>query len=174
MSLEDYEPVQDRLAMFWQDHPQGRVATELFHRDESQFIFRAELFRHEEDERPSATGWAGEVVGSSKVNQTSALENCETSALGRGLANLGYASKGVRPSREEMRRVESAAEPPPQAPAMRAEIAALAQEKGYSLETIESDFRRVMNGADIRTAGVAELAEYKQRLGDYKAAEERS
>lgn len=61
-----------------------------------------------------------------------------------------------------------------QAAQVRGEIAALAQEKGYGLETIESDFRRVMSGADIRTAGVAELAEYKQRLGDYKAAEERS
>jgi hypothetical protein len=36
------------------------------------------------------------------VNATSALENCETSAIGRALANLGYAPKGKRPSREEM------------------------------------------------------------------------
>jgi hypothetical protein len=33
------------------------------------------------------------------------LENCETSAIGRALANAGYASKGKRPSREEMSKV---------------------------------------------------------------------
>jgi hypothetical protein len=33
------------------------------------------------------------------------LENCETSAIGRALANAGYAPKGKRPSREEMTKV---------------------------------------------------------------------
>jgi arylamine N-acetyltransferase len=33
------------------------------------------------------------------------LENCETSAIGRALANAGYAPKGKRPSREEMSKV---------------------------------------------------------------------
>jgi hypothetical protein len=36
------------------------------------------------------------------------LENCETSAIGRALANAGYAAKGKRPSREEMSKVVSA------------------------------------------------------------------
>jgi hypothetical protein len=34
------------------------------------------------------------------------LENCETSAIGRALANAGFAAKGKRPSREEMAKVE--------------------------------------------------------------------
>jgi hypothetical protein len=52
-----------------------------------------------------ATGYAEETVTSRGVNQTSALENCETSAIGRALANAGYAPKGKRPSREEMSKV---------------------------------------------------------------------
>jgi hypothetical protein len=36
------------------------------------------------------------------------LENCETSAIGRALANAGYASKGKRPSKEEMVKVTRA------------------------------------------------------------------
>lgn len=54
---------------------------------------------------------------------------------------------------------------------LRAQIAALAQEKGYSLETIASDFSNAMSGADIRSASVATLAEYRQRLEGYKAAD---
>jgi len=55
-----------------------------------------------------SAGYAEETVTSRGVNQTSALENCETSAIGRALANAGYAPKGKRPSREEMTKVVAA------------------------------------------------------------------
>lgn len=100
--LEDYEPVEDRLAKFWIDHPFGRVATELVAYSDAEYIVRAAIFRHEEDAEAAATGYAQEKVGASPVNRVSALENCETSAIGRALANAGYATKGKRPSREEM------------------------------------------------------------------------
>ena len=53
-----------------------------------------------------ASGYAEEVVGSSKVNTTSALENCETSSIGRALANAGFSPKGSRPSAQEMNKIE--------------------------------------------------------------------
>jgi hypothetical protein len=53
-----------------------------------------------------ASGYAEEIVGASPVNRTSALENGETSAIGRALANCGFASEGKRPSRSEMEKVE--------------------------------------------------------------------
>jgi hypothetical protein len=99
--LSDYEPVEERLARFWKDHPGGRVLTSLHYSDERQFIFQTALYRADED-RPFATGFAQEIIGSTPVNKTSALENCETSSTGRALANAGYAPKGHRPSREEM------------------------------------------------------------------------
>lgn len=106
--LENYEPVEDRLARFWQEHEEGRVLTELVKAEGGEFIVRALIFESLADDRPVATGYAHELVGSSPVNKTSALENCETSAIGRALANLGYAPKGARPSREEMTKVSRA------------------------------------------------------------------
>lgn len=100
--LSQYETVEDRLARFWADHEEARVLTEIVKAEPTEFIVRALIFEGLEDQRPVSTGYAHEVVGSTPVNKTSALENCETSAIGRALANLGYAPKGARPSREEM------------------------------------------------------------------------
>ena len=100
--LSNYETVEDRLIRFWADHPNGRIATSLIAQDGDQVIFRAEVFFEYIDTLPKATGYAEEIRGSSPVNKTAHVENCETSSIGRALANAGYATHGKRPSREEM------------------------------------------------------------------------
>jgi hypothetical protein len=105
-NLDNYETVEDRLARFWADHPSGRVQTELVIQDGDQVIFRASVYFDAADPIPRATGFAEELRGSSPVNKTSHLENCETSAIGRALANCGYATRGKRASREEMSKIE--------------------------------------------------------------------
>jgi hypothetical protein len=104
--LDSYETVESRLVKFWNDHPNGRVFTDLVFHDERRFIIKSEIYFDKDDLNPTATGYAEEIVGASPVNRTSALENGETSSLGRGLANCGYASQGKRASREEMEKVE--------------------------------------------------------------------
>jgi hypothetical protein len=67
-------------------------------------VFKAELWL---DDVLISTGWAEEVRGQGNVNKTSHVENCETGAVGRALANAGMAGGSLekRPSREEMSKV---------------------------------------------------------------------
>jgi len=103
-NLDDYEPVAARLDRWLKDHPTGRVITDLVHYLSDVAVFKAELWL---DGEIIATGWAEEVRGQGNVNRTSHVENCETGAVGRALANAGYAGSDVskRPSREEMAKV---------------------------------------------------------------------
>ena len=109
-NLEDYETVEERLVKFWKDHPDGQIHTKVLEHTASRFIVEASIFRTEADARPWTTGLAEETIQGRGVNATSALENCETSAIGRALANAGYATKGKRASREEMSKVKAKVE----------------------------------------------------------------
>jgi len=115
-NLADYEPVEVRLEKFIKDYPAFRISTELEVVEATRYIVKAYLYKDASDSLAWATGYAEETVTARGVNQTSALENCETSAIGRALANAGYAPKGKRPSREEMGKVVAAkpAKPPVQ------------------------------------------------------------
>ena len=104
-NLDDYETVEERLSKFWKDHPEGRIETKLIVNTPTQYIVWSAIYRDSADVQPWATGLAEETVQGRGVNSTSALENCETSSLGRSLANAGYATKGKRASREEMSKV---------------------------------------------------------------------
>lgn len=119
-NLDDYAPVEERIGMFYSDHPEGRILTAVERLEPPLVVFRAEVYRDGDDERPWASGYAYEKEGAGHVNRTSYIENCETSAIGRALANAGYHGKrdGMpRPSREEMEKVErmgsTPATPPP-------------------------------------------------------------
>jgi hypothetical protein len=108
-NLDDYETVEERLVKFWKEHPDGQIHTKVLEHTANRFIVEASIFRTEADSRPWTMGLAEETVQGRGVNATSALENCETSAIGRALANAGYATKGKRPSREEMAKAEAGA-----------------------------------------------------------------
>ena len=105
-NLADYETVETRLEKFIKDFPDFRLSTELESFQNDRFIVKAYLYRTFADSVAFSTGYAEEKVTDRGVNSTSALENCETSAIGRALANGGYAAKGKRPSQSEMIKVE--------------------------------------------------------------------
>jgi hypothetical protein len=99
-NIEDYEPVEARLSRFWDQHQEdGRIETELVSHSAGHYIVKAIVFV---GDRQVATGLADEHTEQKGVNARNALENAETSAIGRALANFNFAPKGKRPSREEM------------------------------------------------------------------------
>lgn len=106
--LSNYETVESRLARFWEAHPNGRVRTQMLNYTGDACVFYAELYAERDDTNPVATGWAEEIKTDRGVNATSFVENCETSAIGRACANFVFATKGKRPSREEMAKVSRA------------------------------------------------------------------
>jgi hypothetical protein len=93
-----YQTVGFRVNKFREDHPDWTIETQLISEDDIKVVMKALIYSNKaapvlEEYEPHllATGYAEEVRASSKINETSALENAETSAIGRALAALGYA-----------------------------------------------------------------------------------
>lgn len=115
-NLEDYETVEARIKRFYEANSDGRIETNW----ESSYavdgaspniwVVKAYVYLTAGDQAnklPKATGYAFEKDGTGGANNTSALENAETSAIGRALANMNL-SGNKRASREEMKKVASA------------------------------------------------------------------
>jgi hypothetical protein len=103
-----YAPVAERIRLFWESFPNGRITTRLISRTEHEVVFEARVYRSATDAEPAATGWAAEREGDGDVNAVACLENTETSAVGRALANLGFTAAKERPSVEEMQKAARA------------------------------------------------------------------
>jgi hypothetical protein len=110
-NLEDYETVEQRIRRFYENHPDGRIITDNVtqpaDRAQNMWIVKAHIYLSTGDQAndlPKSTGYAFEIDGQGMANKTSALENCETSAIGRALANMDM-SGNKRTSREEMEKV---------------------------------------------------------------------
>ena len=161
--LKNYEEVKDRIPRFLKDHPLARIETTnmttQFDREALTWVVRAEIWLPVND-KDLAKGWylkstghAYEIDGvGGTANKTSALENCETSAIGRALANAGYGGD-KRVSREEMEKVERGITP------IRDWLGeAKSAETIDALRKLYNDARRASVGNNILTeiAGLAE------------------
>lgn len=85
---KDYKPVVMRVNEFRAEHPDWGIHTELVESGDNVIV---KAIIADDKGRVRGTGYAEEVRGSTNINKTSALENCETSAIGRALAACGYA-----------------------------------------------------------------------------------
>jgi hypothetical protein len=115
----DYETVEERLRRFWADEANADARIITINRTTDQdrqvstWVVETRIYLNREDhaaDLPKATGWAFEVDGGKGANQTSALENCETSSIGRCLGNMNY-SGNKRATREEMEKVQRGVTP---------------------------------------------------------------
>ncbi len=82
-----YETVALRVHKFRDLHPEWTLATKIVESTDQRIVMETQII--DDSGRLRANGHAEEVRGSTQINKTSALENCETSAIGRALASLG-------------------------------------------------------------------------------------
>ena len=83
---KEYVMVNERILHFWNNY-EGSIETELLSNEDGVCIFKATIYN--QDHKILATGHAYEKEGSTFINKTSYIENCETSAVGRALGLLG-------------------------------------------------------------------------------------
>jgi hypothetical protein len=105
--LSAFQTVQERIDLFWQKYPNGRLNLDIVSITESQVVMRGEVYLDKEDKVPTTVDFAEERIGTSNVNKVSFVENCATSCYGRAISALGgeFSPKGKRPSAEEMAKV---------------------------------------------------------------------
>jgi hypothetical protein len=117
----NYAQVKDRLPLFWAEYPEGRIITEIYalSEDWNRVIVKAAVYCDRDHFEPTTTGFAEETQtpNSGGANKYSHIENCETSAIGRALANFRFQGSIERPSREEMEKAQRMENAPPPAPA---------------------------------------------------------
>ena len=111
--LDKYIPVSKRVQEFWaEDKEIKAIRTKIFHLDPPEtknrmVVIIADVFV---DDKLVATGIAKEREGLGGANRTAFVENCETSAIGRALANYGMKVEKGMASREEMEAVNQITE----------------------------------------------------------------
>ena len=155
-----YETVASRVQRFRETHPDHTILTEIVFRDDDVVVMKASIL--DPQGRIIATGHAEEKRTSSQINRTSALENAETSSLGRALAAFGIGGTEFASANEVQNAIRQEEEPEPNDP-RRAEIIAdleTAVKRGgiddlrFVWQALEKDEREMV--------GQAELARIKQ------------
>jgi hypothetical protein len=97
---KDYAEVNQRIKAFRSICPGGSIMTEMLSCENGVCIFKATVC--DEEMRILGTGTAYEKEGSSFINKTSYIENCETSAVGRALGMCGFGIDTSIASSEEV------------------------------------------------------------------------
>lgn len=174
--LSAYETVAERLQRALTEHPDLRIITEIVDiaRDPQnnrpvQYVVKASLYY---GDVLKAVDYAEEIVGSSHINRTSALENASTSATGRALSLAGYmgtdpnTKKPIRPTRGDMEKADRVKEEPvakapepkiTEAQYMEATTAIALADTAATLDQLKSIYQQFSALKDIKVNGTTLL-----------------
>lgn len=109
ISAKKYAEVHERVKAFRKVYPNGTIKSEMVKFEDGICIFKCSIANNDGELLSTATA-SEKLTGDSKkdyINQTSMLENCETSAVGRALGFAGFGVDTAIASAEEVRRAES-------------------------------------------------------------------
>jgi len=129
---KEYQTVALRVQKFRETHPTWSITTRIETRTDDYVVMSAGI--RNEEERLIATGHAEEFRKSSQINGTSALENCETSAIGRALALAGFGGTEFASANEVENAIHQQEKPHPKRKAL--EVAFSAVDSMASLQAL--------------------------------------
>ena len=164
-----YKTVAKRIDEFRNDHKDNlSVLTELVESNDNIVIMKATIT--DKDGRAIATGYAEEKRNATMINKTSALENCETSAIGRALANFGYGGGEYASADEVANAISQQAEAKPAKPNKPTEaqlnyIKSLAKNAGKSDEETQAILDKMTSGT-IASATIKKMKEQADANAD--------
>lgn len=101
IDLSGYVDVAERVRQFYSKYPDGSLQSEVTHLTDSLVVVKAWAYRTADDPRPAIGHSALGIPGTTPYTRDSEIEVCETSAWGRALAGLGFATKQIA-SRDEV------------------------------------------------------------------------
>lgn len=159
---KDYAEVNQRIKVFRMLFPMGCITTEVLSNENGIVVMRASVY--DEDGKPLSTGTAYEKEGSSNINRTSYIENCETSAVGRALGFLGIGVDTSIATYEEVATAIMQQEERPSEIHIKC-LVDLAKQKGVTEEKLCAKYR-IKTLADISMADYTACANGLRKMDD--------
>jgi hypothetical protein len=101
--MRDYVPVNERIAAFYEQHPEGSLQSEIVELTPDRVTVKAYAYRSDADPRPGIGHSSLTIPGGTSFTKGSEIENAETSAWGRAIAALGFEVKRGVATAEEVR-----------------------------------------------------------------------
>ena len=97
---KDYIPVNERIKAFRMIYPRGQISTEIISLENG--VCTMKCWVYDDHGNLLGTGHGQEKEGSTFINKTSYIENCETSCIGRALGSCGIGLDNGFASYEEV------------------------------------------------------------------------
>jgi hypothetical protein len=153
---KNYAEVNQRIKAFRMVYPTGTIATQLLNNENGVCVFKAVI--SDENGKMLATGTAYEKEGSTFINKTSYIENCETSAIGRALGIAGFGIDTSIASAEEVQNAINNQE----------EILRLIPELNKLLDETKTDRDKFYTYYKVKTNGDMTLEQLQHAIGVLK------